>query len=236
MKEVVNYILLFFIYSFLGWVMEVIQGLILNKKFVNRGFLVGPCCSIYGYGVLLITLCLSHLKPYPVSLFVLCIAVCGTLEYLTSYFMEKIFKARWWDYSKDKFNINGRVCLRTLSAFGLLGLLIIYVLNPFFLELMAKTNQSVLIGITAVLMTIYFIDNVISFNVVKHITITASSIKDNTEEITEKVKAILLKQSMLTRRLIKAFPNIKIINVGKKIKEEVEKIKSKLPNLEELKK
>ncbi len=236
MKEVVNYILLFFIYSFLGWIMEVIQGLILNKKFVNRGFLIGPCCSIYGYGVLLITLCLSHLKPYPISLFVLCIAVCGILEYLTSYFMEKIFKARWWDYSKDKFNINGRVCLRTLSAFGLLGLLIIYVLNPFFLGLMEKMSQGLLLGVTVVLLVIYFVDNIISFNVVKNIKITTNLVRDNTEEITEKVKEILLKQSMLTRRLIKAFPNIKIIDVRKKIKEEVEKIKSKLPNLEELKK
>ena len=228
MEEIIKYILLFFIYSFLGWAMEVIEGLILNKKFVNRGFLVGPCCSIYGYGVLLITLCLSHLKPYPISLFISCVAVCGILEYLTSYFMEKIFKARWWDYSNQKFNINGRVCLKALSAFGLLGILIIYFLNPFFLGIMEKMSQGVLIGITVVLMIIYFIDNLISFNVVKHIGITASSIKDNTEEITEKVKEILLKQSMLTRRLIKAFPNIKIIDVRKKIKEEVEKIKRKI--------
>ncbi len=89
-------------------------------------------------------------------------------------------------------------------------------------------NQGVLIGITVILMIIYFIDNLVSFNVVKHIGITASSIKDNTEEITEKVKEILLKQSMLTRRLIKAFPNIKIIDVRKKIKEEVEKIKRRI--------
>ena len=231
-----KYILLFFIYSFLGWVMEVIQGLILNKKFVNRGFLIGPCCSIYGYGVILITILLSHLKPYPISLFTLCIVVCGILEYLTSYFMEKLFKARWWDYSKDKFNINGRVCLRTLIAFGLLGILIIYTLNPFFINLIKSINRNLLIVITTVLIIVYVIDNIISLRVVKNIKITATSIKDNTEEITEKVKEILLKQSMLTRRLIKAFPNIKIIDVRKKIIEEVEKIKSKIPSIDELKK
>ena len=228
----VNYILLFFIYSFLGWIMEVIQGFIFNKKFVNRGFLIGPCCSIYGYGVLLITLCLSHLKPYPISLFFLCILICVNLEYLTSYFMEKLFHARWWDYSKDKININGRVCLRTLTAFGLLGLLIIYILNPFFLNLLGKINNNLLISLSIVLSFIYIIDNIISLNVVKNIKITANSIRDNTEEITEKVKEILLKQSMLTRRLIKAFPNIKIIDVRKKIMEEAEKIKNRISNLE----
>ena len=59
------------------------------------------------------------------------ILVCGTLEYLTSYFMEKIFHARWWDYSQRKFNINGRVCLNTIIPFGLLGMFIMYVSNPF---------------------------------------------------------------------------------------------------------
>ena len=228
----VNYILLFFIYSFLGWVMEVIQGFIFNKKFVNRGFLIGPCCSIYGYGVMLITICLTHLKQYPFSLFFLCVLICGNLEYFTSYFMEKIFHARWWDYSKDKININGRICLRTLTAFGLLGLLIIYVLNPFFLDLLGKINENILVSLTVVLVFIYVVDNIISLNVVKNIKITASSIKDNTEEITEKVKEILLKQSMLTRRLINAFPNIKIIDVRKKIIEKAEKLKNKISDLE----
>lgn len=228
----IKYILLFFIYSFLGWIMEVIQGLILNKKFVNRGFLIGPCCSIYGYGVLLITICLSHLKPYPISLFFLCILICGNLEYLTSYFMEKLFHARWWDYSKDKININGRICLRTLTSFGLLGLLIIYILNPFFLDLLGKMSHSLLVFLSVILVFLYVIDNIISLNVVKNIKITASSIKDNTEEITEKVKEILLKQSMLTRRLINAFPNIKIIDVRKKIIEEAEKLKNKISDLE----
>ena len=212
--------------------MEVIQGFIFNKKFVNRGFLIGPCCSIYGYGVLLITLCLSHLKPYPISLFFLCILICVNLEYLTSYFMEKLFHARWWDYSKDKININGRVCLRTLTAFGLLWLLIIYILNPFFLNLLGKINNNLLISLSIVLSFIYIIDNIISLNVVKNIKITANYIRDNTEEISEKVKEILLKQSMLTRRLIKAFPNIKIIDVRKKIMEEAEKIKNRISNLE----
>lgn len=69
------------------------------------------------------------------------IVLCGTLEYLTSYFMEKIFKARWWDYSKRKFNLNGRVCLGTLVPFGIFGMLLMYVTNPFFLGKIQQLPQ-----------------------------------------------------------------------------------------------
>ena len=146
--------------------------------------------------------------------------------------MEKLFHARWWDYSKEKININGRICLRTLTAFGLLGILIMYVLNPFFLDLLGKINNNLLVSLSIVLIIMYIIDNIISLNVVKNIKITANSIRDNTEEITEKVKEILIKQSMLTRRLIKAFPNIKIIDVRKKIIEKAEIIKNKISDFE----
>ena len=107
------YFILFIIYAMIGWCIEIINGLIQTKKFVNRGFLI--------------TLLLSKYYNDPIVLFFMGIAVCGILEYLTSYIMEKIFKARWWDYSKRKFNINGRICLETIIPFGLLGCFIIYI-------------------------------------------------------------------------------------------------------------
>ena len=88
-----------------GWFIEIINGLIQTKKFVNRGFLIGPYCPIYGVGGILITLLLSKYYDDPIVLFFMGIAVCGILEYLTSYIMEKFFKARWWDYSKRKFRL-----------------------------------------------------------------------------------------------------------------------------------
>ena len=135
------YFLLFMIYAILGWLMEVTCKLIQYKRFINRGFLIGPYCPIYGYGALLITILLHKYTNDPIVLFIMAIVVCGTLEYLTSYFMEKIYKARWWDYSQKKFNINGRVCLGTIVPFGLLGLLIMYVLNPFFLGKIGKLSE-----------------------------------------------------------------------------------------------
>ena len=113
------YFLLFIIYAVIGWCMEVICKLIQYKKFVDRGFLIGPYCPIYGVGALLITFFLNKYVQDPVVLFVMAVVVCGILEYLTSYFMEKIYHARWWDYSSKKFNINGRICLSNLIAFGI---------------------------------------------------------------------------------------------------------------------
>ena len=101
------YFLLFMIYAVAGWIMEVTCKLIQYKRFINRGFLIGPYCPIYGYGALLITFLLGRYKYDALVLFVMAIVVCGTLEYLTSLVMEKMFKARWWDYSQRKFNING---------------------------------------------------------------------------------------------------------------------------------
>lgn len=125
------YFLLFIIYAVIGWCMEVVCKLIQYKKFVDRGFLIGPYCPIYGVGALLITFFLNKYVQDPVVLFVMAVVVCGILEYLTSYFMEKIYHARWWDYSSKKFNINGRICLSNLIAFGILGMFIMYISNPF---------------------------------------------------------------------------------------------------------
>ena len=91
------YFLLFLIYSFFGWCMEVCVSLIERKKFVNRGFLLGPYCPIYSSGAILISILLNKFINTPIILFAMAILVCGILEYLTSFFMEKIFRLRWWD-------------------------------------------------------------------------------------------------------------------------------------------
>ena len=119
------YFLLFMLYSVLGWCMEVVGKLIQYKRFINRGFLIGPYCPIYGYGALLITFLLKKYTQDPIVLFIMTIVVCGALEYLTSFFMEKLFKARWWDYSQRKFNFNGRICIDTIVFFGIIGFLLI---------------------------------------------------------------------------------------------------------------
>lgn len=213
-----TYILLFFIYAIGGWLMEVICKLIQKGKFINRGFLIGPYCPIYGYGAILITLLLKKYTDDPIALFVMGVVICSILEYTTSYFMEKKFHARWWDYSKYPFNINGRIWLRTMIPFGLLGMFIMYVSNPFLLNLIRETPEIILNIATIVLVTIYIVDNIVSSRIISNVHITGKKIKDNTEEITEKiaeditrkVKVILSKRSVLHRRLVEAFPEMKM--------------------------
>lgn len=231
-QTIETYILLFFIYSIFGWIMEVVCKLIEKKKFINRGFLIGPYCPIYGHGAILITLLLQKYINDPIALFIMGIVICSILEYLTSYFMEKIFHARWWDYSQRKFNINGRICLRTMIPFGLLGLFIMYVSNPFFFDVIEKIPNVTLNIICITLLVIFFIDNIVSFNIISNVNITSKKNKDNTEEITgeiaedltRKVKDILEKKSILHRRLIHAFPEMKM-KLKYRIAESKEKLK-----------
>lgn len=231
------YFLLFLIYSFLGWAMEVTLKSIESKRFVNRGFLIGPCCSIYGWGGILITLLLSRYINNPVLLFFMAILVCGVLEYLTSFFMEKIFHLRWWDYSQRKFNINGRVCLNTIIPFGILGMLIIYVTNPFFLDMLNNLSELMLNVIFYALAFIYLVDNVISLSTILGIRTTTTIVnranrEDNTEEITKKVREILLKKSFVHRRLVNAYPKLQVIKI--KVKEKIDKTKDEIEKQKEV--
>ena len=202
--------LLFIMYSFLGWVVEVIASLIENKKFVNRGFLIGPYCPIYGVGLLIITNFLkSYIDSY-IVVFVMSMFICMTLEYLTSYIMEKLFNARWWDYSNKRFNINGRVCLETTIPFGLGGMLIMYIVNPLLEKILNTFNYNTLIIISIILFIIFLVDLIISLIVILKVkNVSIQKIKDNTEEINKKVKKYLIEKSVLTKRLIESFPKFR---------------------------
>ena len=236
MKNIMIYFLLFLIYSFCGWALEVLGKLLEKKRFINRGFLIGPYCPIYGFGALVITFLLKKYTDDTITLFIMAILVCGLLEYITSYLMEKIFKARWWDYSQKRFNINGRVCLDTIIPFGLLGLFIMYVSNPFFLNILNKLPFIALAILSSVLFVIFIVDNILSFNIISTVRTTTKGLYkelDNTEEITKKVKEILLSKSILHRRLINAFPMLESIKARiqentRKIKENTEKIKDNI--------
>ena len=208
MNEIYYYFLLFLIYSFIGWLIEVIGKLIEKHKFINRGFLIGPICPIYGHGCILMILTLSRYKDNPLTLFIYAIFICSLLEYFTSYFMEKIFKARWWDYSTKRFNLNGRICAETMIPFGILGTLVICVINPIFEYLLNLFNFETIKITAIVLFIIYIIDYTISLIIMFGFKGTLKTVeKDGTEEITKKVKKILINKNVLYKRLVEAFPN-----------------------------
>lgn len=226
------YFILFLIYSFLGWTIEVIVTFNKEKKFVNRGFLLGPYCPIYGFSSIIMILYLSRYRDSFITIFLLAVVVCSIIEYLVSYLMEKLFNARWWDYSNRKFNINGRVCLENSIWFGLLGTLLIYVVNPFLYNLISKMSDNVLLIVGSFLLIIFVIDLIISLNVTFKIksNITKLIKKDSTEEFNHKIKE-LIDSRLLNRRLFKAFPKLKfnikdkVIDFRNNIKEKIEKPK-----------
>jgi len=120
----------FLIYSLIGYIIEVIDMSIEQRKFANRGFMLGPWIPVWGFGALFITLILTPYEGDYLAIFLIGIILCGLLEYATSWVLEKIFHNKWWDYSMFRDNINGRIRLTYLLLFGLGAIVIITFLNP----------------------------------------------------------------------------------------------------------
>lgn len=218
-RDIELYFLIVISYSVLGWIMEVVVKFVEYKRIINRGFLVGPYCPIYGLGALLVTIFLGGYLDRPVLLFVLGLVVVTSLEYLTSVIMEKVFHARWWDYSNDRFNINGRVCLVTMVFFGILSLGVLYIGNPFFMKLYSSLSDKALFNVCLVCGIILLLDFITSTIILVTFRKDREAFfaEDNTEEMSAKVrKEAISKISWGQKRLIIAFPNLK--HVGDKLK------------------
>lgn len=127
----VNILLYLIIYSFIGWCCECVYCSVRQGKVVNRGFLYGPFCPVYGFGALAVIYCLDYI-PHTIScVFVGGMLITSALEYVTSAIMEWLFQAKWWDYSDHRFHIHGRVCLLNSTLFGILCLVVMFDLHPF---------------------------------------------------------------------------------------------------------
>lgn len=211
---IARYFLYFIIYSFLGWCIEVIDKFIEYKRFVNRGFIIGPLCTIYGFGVLSILWLIGDNTSDILSVFLKSIFICSILEYLTSYIMEKVFKAKWWDYSSKKFNLNGRICLETMIPFGILGCFTVYIVNPMVLYIVNLIPNN-FINIIAIIIFILFItDFTISIIVTFKIKDKIKNSGDETEYIRKEVLTWINKNSYLYKRLKNSYPSI-LINYSK---------------------
>lgn len=123
--------LLLMTYSFLGWCGEMVYCSIGQRRLCEkRGFLNGPLCPIYGHGALVVLLVLDGGCKNPVLTFLLGALLTSLVEYVTSYAMEKLFHMRWWDYSRYRFHLNGRVCLLNSTLFGLASVFLCHAANP----------------------------------------------------------------------------------------------------------
>ena len=205
-------------YSVVGWVYESILCSILEKRFVNRGFLNGPYCPIYGFGAELVLLLLGWCEN-GFLLFALGAVVTCTLEYITSYVMEKLFHARWWDYSQKRFNINGRVCLEGALAFGAFSAALVKLIHPLVTSMTDLIAQPFMHILCAVTLALVLLDIVVTL---KGFAGFNEKLKRVTSAFTDEahVAAILsrfssarqaLNQLFTTQqqRMIRAFPRLR---------------------------
>lgn len=252
-----QWILLFYIYCFLGWVVESTIVSVRQRRFVNRGFLNGPFLPIYGTGTILILLVAFPLKSYPLLVYIVGLVSTTILEYFTGLMMETVFKIKYWDYSEDKFNYKGRICLESSLFWGVLTLFVIYVINkpinyfvlsldPYFVKIISIISSIFFIGDS-----LYSAYNVLNLNrLLAFITKIKVELESLSSQVKEKASSIstpelkTLKTSITNllkeydayttkikfshKQLIKAYPSAKSKKFYDTFKELKAKVEDKL--------
>lgn len=153
--SLLQWMLIFYIYCFLGWCFESTVVSVQQRRFVNRGFLRGPLLPIYGFGATLLLHVSLPLYDHPAALFVASMLAATVFEYIVGAAMEKLFKVKYWDYSSHRFQFRGRICLQSSLCWGLLGLLLARVIHPP-VEVLAVGMPSALLVVLVALLTAAF--------------------------------------------------------------------------------
>lgn len=220
-NDILILFLMFIIYSIIGYIVEVFYSYLETKEFtLNRGFLLGPYIPIFGVGAIAITIFLTKYKNDILILFVIGAVLSALLEYITSVILEKIFKLRWWDYSKYKYNINGRICLEVASLFGIGAVVVVKLFNPIFYKMLLLMPEHYITMISILLFVIFLTDLIITVIIMSKIKINFTKyIKlDATSAIKKEIIKSLRKNISLVNRVFNAFPNIRYIAANKTIK------------------
>lgn len=161
---------IFVIYAFLGWCAEVIFSTIQTRKFINRGFLNGPYCPVYGFGIIIVLFLLTPIKDNLFLFFLASILLTTLLEFFTGYILERNFNRKWWDYKNEKFNIRGYVCVRSSIVWGLASVFVFYVFQPTvdnFIKFLPKNIELTLAVFLAIALIVDTVVTLISLSKVK---------------------------------------------------------------------
>lgn len=188
--EIFNLLTYFVIYSIAGWILESTVRSVIEKKIINTGFLRGPFCPIYGIGCIIILLFLERFKENTFILFLICLVVLSTWEYFVGFILEKIFHTKYWDYSKQRFNIKGRVCLTNSICWGILGVLFIRYIHPFIQSKVMLINPKVLNLIIYTIIILFIIDTITSIIKTKNIKTTLEKVNLLNTQIKERLEEI----------------------------------------------
>lgn len=246
------YLILYFIaYSIGGWILESIYKSIFEKKLINSGFMYGSYCPIYGFGTLIMILALRQITDNVIILFIVSFIVLSFWEYIVAILLEKVYHTTYWDYSKRKFNIKGRVCLLNSIYWGILGVVFMKIIHPFVSNKITNIPINIIMILDGFFIITMITDCVISSIKISTISSKFEQIRDLNNRIKEKLEyiyneedTILIKKLQLAHkkkkmalykqlmRTKKVFPTMKSDIINKILSEKVdlkelkEKIKS----------
>lgn len=238
------YDLLYFftIYSFGGWLCEIAYAYKNQKKFVNRGFLNGPFCPIYGFGCLILIVFLNYVKHNLLLLFIGSVFLTSLLEYITAIILEYAFKSTWWDYSDDPFNIKGRICLVFSLIWGALGLIVVKFIHPVVDSIVSSIPLYIGSVFFYVILCYFIVDLTITVssliklkNIINQLNdlyleikskIKMPNVDSNIKDLKQHYEKIISKLTKPQMRILKAFPNLKSDNFALIIKDIQSRISS----------
>lgn len=232
-------ILYFFVYGFLGWCTEVIFAAFKQHRFVNRGFLNGPICPIYGVGVTLVIACLEAFQSNLLLLYISSVILVTVLEGVTGWAMDKLFHSKWWDYSKLPFNIGGYVCLLFSLIWGVACVFIVYFVHPLIHQVLSLIPHTAGIALIAILGIALLSDMIVTtsaivkFNqyleLLKHITDELHAISNQIgSELYQNVMHVLDMQESSRQKL----DDVKL-EVSEEIRMQIVELKTRAQNLGE---
>ena len=215
-QAIIYLIAFFFIYSFLGWVLESVTKTISQKKLVNSGFLYGPFCPIYGLGAVWMILILKSFEGNYITIFILSFIIFTIWEYFVGWLLEKVFHTKYWDYSYYKFQIKGRVCLVNSLTWGFLGVAFTELIHPVVTYIISLLPSQIISVAVPILIIYLIIDFVVTSIKIKNIKIKIYKFNEITNNLKEKIEEL------------KASPK-----KGYKIKKAIEELKQKQAELKE---
>lgn len=160
-----DYLIYFFIYAFVGWVIEVSYHTVTKGKFINRGFLAGPYCPIYGFGAIAVIFFLTDIgEKNKLILFLGSMLIATVIEFIDGFLLEKIFHERWWDYSDRRFNIGGYICLEFSVIWGMFCFLLYEAVHPFIMKMVSLVPEKVSVYLGIGLVIIMSLDLIATIN------------------------------------------------------------------------
>lgn len=237
MTEILKLLLYFFIYSICGWILESIFKTIYEKRWVNSGFLHSPLCPIYGVGAVMMILFLSSFKNNIFLLFIAAFVILSVLEYFVGWLLETLFNTKYWDYTTNRLNIKGRVCIFNSVIWGILGVIFIQFLHPAIEGKVNFISNTYLLISNLILLAVLITDTVLTVVKVTSINKALEKFKDIGENLKEKLDE--LKELNINKELtIDKIKNLKESAIDKidDVKEDIgEKIKGIEKAIEELK-